>query len=197
MNNEYLFNEKKLTQATAFFIYKSQGKINILKLMKLLYLSERLSFKKFHEPMIGDSLVSMKRGPVLSMTLDLIDGGGKKDSFWEKWISDRSNHQVALKKPNLIESEDDLLELSEDDILILSEIWQEFGGRDQWELVEYTHNYCPEWRDPGSSCSAIDYNTLFDALGFSAGLKREIKEHLNEQIDLAKNKQQCLQDVRI
>lgn len=46
--------------------------------MKLLYLSERKSFEKFYVPLIGDSLVSMKNGPVLSFTLDRINSGSDK-----------------------------------------------------------------------------------------------------------------------
>ena len=44
MDNLFLFDEKKLTQATAFFLYKAHGRLPILKLMKLLYIAERESF---------------------------------------------------------------------------------------------------------------------------------------------------------
>jgi len=42
--------------------------------MKLLYLAERRSFEKHGEPMIGDRLVSMPQGPVLSCTYNLMNG---------------------------------------------------------------------------------------------------------------------------
>src|SRR6266487_2727273 len=67
---EMQFNEKKAAQVAAFFLHRARGELEILKLMKLMYLAERASYKKFGEPLIGDKLVSMDNGPVLSITLN-------------------------------------------------------------------------------------------------------------------------------
>jgi hypothetical protein len=40
----------------------------VIKLIKLMYLAERLSLQRYGEPLTGDRLVSMPDGPVLSMT---------------------------------------------------------------------------------------------------------------------------------
>lgn len=182
MDNIFLFNEKKLTEATIFFLLQTQHQnINILKLMKLLYLSERKSFEMFHTPIIGDSLVSMRNGPVLSLTLDRINHGSEKKTYWDKFISDRKDHAVALKVDTQIESDDDLLELSENDITVLKQVWFEFGSKSQWDLVDYTHDHCPEWRNPGSSVYPIQYQDLFNALGFSPELSNEIIDQLESQ----------------
>lgn len=182
MDNIFLFNEKKLTEATIFFLLQTQHQnINILKLMKLLYLSERRSFEMFHTPIIGDSLVSMKNGPVLSLTLDRINHGSEKKTYWDKFISDRKDHDIALKVDTQIESDDDLLELSENDITVLKQVWFEFGNKSQWDLVDYTHDHCPEWRNPGSSMYPIQYQDLFNALGFSPELSNEIIDQLESQ----------------
>ena len=178
--NINLFDERKLTQATIFFLLKSTNqRINILKLMKLLYLSERASFEMFHCPLIGDILGSMKNGPVLSRTLDRINEGSRYESYWDKYISDRKNHEIALKRQT-IEHEDDLLELSDNDIHVLKQIWFEFGSKDQWELVDYTHQHCTEWRNT-QSFIPITYSQLFEALGFSEILSQQILEWLQEQ----------------
>lgn len=182
MDNIFLFDEKKLTEATIFFLLQSdKHSINILKLMKLLYLSERKSFEMFHTPMIGDSLVSMKNGPVLSLTLDRINHGSQKKTYWDQFISDRKNHDIALKTDVQITSDDDLLELSDNDITVLKQIWFEFGNKTQWDLVDYTHDCCPEWRNPGSSVYPIEYKDLFKALGFSEELSNEIIDQLESQ----------------
>ncbi|OSI14206.1 Panacea domain-containing protein [Neisseria dumasiana] len=182
-----LFDEKKLTQATVFFLLHSPKRhINILKLMKLLYLAERKSFEMFHVPIIGDILGSMKNGPVLSRTLDRINEGSRQKSYWDGYISDRKNHEIALQ-PNLtMLNEDDLLELSENDITALKSIWFEFGDRNQWELVDYTHSNCTEWRNT-SSFIPITYSELFEALGFSKELSDSIVLDLKEQSYLAKS----------
>ncbi len=41
-----LFNEKKAAQAAAYFLLRAGGRLDVLKLMKLLYLAERRSFEK-------------------------------------------------------------------------------------------------------------------------------------------------------
>lgn len=187
MDNIFLFNEKKLTEATMFFLLKSpHHTINILKLMKLLYLSERKSFEKFYVPIIGDSLVSMKNGPVLSLTLDRINSGSDKKSYWNKYIADRKNHNISIRADSEIHSIDQLNELSNNDLNVVTEIFDLFGNKTQWELVDYTHDHCSEWRDPGSSMYPIEYKDLFKALNFSDDVSNQIITKLEKQIELNK-----------
>lgn len=190
MDNLFLFNEKKLTQATAFFLFKADGKLPILKLMKLLYLTERYSFKKFHRPLIGDSLVSMKHGPVLSITYNFMNGAVRHQDFWNEWISDRSEHEVGLKDKSLIRSVDDLLELSDNDVALLEDVWDHFGHFSRWELVDWTHANCAEWDDPGTSSFPITYEDLFNALGFEENLQKHIIESMEIEAEFNKEKQQ-------
>ena len=64
--------------------------MSLLSLTKMLYLAERESFKQYAEPLTGDTLVSMKHGPVLSNTLDLMNGFAKPDDAapWDQWIAE-------------------------------------------------------------------------------------------------------------
>lgn len=176
-----LFDERKLTQVTIFFLLQTPKKhINILKLMKLLYLSERKSFETFQLPIIGDILGSMKNGPVLLRTLDRINDGSRKISYWDKYISDRKDHEIALKTDSNINTIDDLLELSENDIFVLKRIWFEFGSLNEWELVDYTHEHCTEWSNT-RSLIPISYDKLLTALGFPENLRINIIKQLEEQ----------------
>lgn len=72
-----LFDERKAAQAAAFLLHKAGGRLPLLKLMKLLYLSERESLQKYGDTITGDTFVSMPNGPVLSMTLNFINGFAK------------------------------------------------------------------------------------------------------------------------
>jgi uncharacterized phage-associated protein len=172
-----LFNEKKAAQVAAFFLHKSSspaarmfgqhGRMKHLKLMKLMYLAERQSLEKYGEPMIGDSLFSMNKGPMLSSTLDLINGlSDSVEGGWDAWISDRSNHQVGLKV-RVDEPQRDLLELSEADLEILSDIWANFGHLDAFELADLTHEICPEWKDPKGSSIPISHEEILAVCGRS------------------------------
>lgn len=164
-----LFNEKKSAQAAAYFLFRAGGSLKVLKLMKLLYLAERRSFEAFGEPMIGDRLVSMPHGPVLSSTYNLMNGElSSVEGGWDSWVADRAEHSLALRNPQALRSpEQDLLELSDADLQILGETWQKFGWMDQWELRDYTHDHCPEWKDPEGSMIPMQPEELFEALKFT------------------------------
>lgn len=164
-----LFNEKKAAQAAAYFLFRAGGSLKVLKLMKLLYLAERRSFEAFGEPMIGDRLVSMPHGPVLSSTYNHMNGELLSvEGGWDSWVADRAEHDLELRNPRALRSpEQDLLELSDADLQILGETWQKFGRMDQWELREYTHDHCPEWKDPDGSMIPMRPEELFEALKFT------------------------------
>lgn len=183
-----LFNEKKAAQVAAFFLFEASrrgGNITILKLMKLMYLAERSSYEQYGEPIIGDALVSMPNGPVLSKTLDLINFGAQEnlDGGWDALIAERNGRDMALKSTDLIKSEDDLKELSESDLEILRSVWSEFGNKSAFWLRDYTHNpeNCPEWEDPDGSSVPIKLESLFEILGFSKEESAAILTRLNQR----------------
>jgi len=177
-----LFNEKKAAQVAAFFLLKAEKRranISLLKLMKLMYLSERKSYELYAEPMIGDRLVCMPHGPVLSNTLNLINFGAKKKvkGGWDELIADKQDRYIDLNPQTLIKSADDLRELSESDLEILESIWASYGKESAQTLRNLTHTkeVCPEWEDPDGSSIPISFDKLFDALGFS---KEESEFHI-------------------
>ena len=163
----HLFNERKAAQAAAWLLFRAGGAMPLLKLMKLMYLAERRSLEVHNEPLIGDRLVSMAHGPVLSRTYNHMNGAMPSGAGgWESWIADRSDHVLALRDPARLQSpETQLLALSDSDAETLDDIWGCFGDLDQWQLVEYTHTHCPEWRDPGESMIPIEMRDLFLAFG--------------------------------
>jgi uncharacterized phage-associated protein len=178
------YNELRAAESAAFFLYRAGGSLPIIKLLKLLYLAERLSFQRYGEPLTGDHLVSMPHGPVLSMTYDFINGAlQSSQGGWDTWVSDRENHSVALKDQSMIRSPElDLLQLSDSDLEILSETWSEFGHWDRWKLVDYTHSAaCPEWQDPNGSSSPITYASLFSALGYGNAEAAELEARMAKQ----------------
>lgn len=156
------FNDEKVAQMAAYFLERRGGQMSYLKLMKLLYLADRESYKRYDDPMSGDSHVSMAKGPVLSNTLNFISGQLESAS-WDSWIRSEAQHEVALNRQSV--SRDDLDELSEADLEILNDVFNEFGSMNRWQLVEYTHAHCPEWQDPQGSMYPISVRSMFLALG--------------------------------
>ena len=68
------YDEIKATQVAAYFLSKFNNRISKLKLMKLMYIADRESFRICGEPITYDAYCSMPHGPVLSKTYDIMKG---------------------------------------------------------------------------------------------------------------------------
>jgi len=164
---QILFNEAKATEAIAYFLGRSGGEMEILKLMKLAYLAERKSYELYGEPMMGDAPYSFEHGPVLSTVFDLAKVNSPKDSLvWNSLVAPSADKYVHLKNPQSFNT-DDLLNLSDADIQVLDAVWSQFGHMTASELRDYTHQHLPEYREqePGRRAQ-IDRIHLLKAVGF-------------------------------
>ena len=177
--------EKRAAQTAAFFICRAGGAIEVLKLMKLMYLAERESLAKYGEPITGDVLVSMKHGPVLSKTLDHINGFiDSEEGGWESWISGRAGHKLELQPAH--KPTDKLLQLSDADNEILDFIWNKFGHYSQYKLRDITHKICPEWEDPGDTSQLIPYSRILNCVGHKPEVVRELEQRIRDEDELDK-----------
>lgn len=154
------FNARKAAQVAAFFAIKGDGRINVLKLTKLIYLADRKHIEKYDYPIVDDQLVSMPHGPVDSQTFRYINGQDVGNG-WDEFISEKKKHIVRLARPISVDALD---ELSDAEIETLQEIWLSFGSMDQYTLRDWTHNNCPEWEDPQGSSYPIPYKRVFRCL---------------------------------
>ncbi len=179
-----MFNERKVAQMAAFLLRKQNDRMPHLKLMKLLYLADRESMGRFGAPISGDRIVAMPHGPVLSMTLNLMDGDVESaPGGWDGLISDKENHELSLKHAI---TRDDLDELSQADIDVLEAVWAQFGHMDKWTIRDYTHDHCPEWTDPNGSSNPISYESVFRALGQPAEVAMELSARIESERTLDK-----------
>ena len=158
----FRFNIGKATEAACCFLEHGGGQMNIMKLVKLLYLLDRLSLDRRGAPVVGGDYLSMRNGPVTSEVLDLINAGrliGEKDQRWEQCIRDRTNHEVRLEQMPNREN------LSDAEVDLLGEIWAKHGGKNQWQLVDWCHTHCTEWVPVTNGCAPIAIERLGIALG--------------------------------
>lgn len=158
-----MFSASTIAQMAAVFAKKEGGRINVLKLAKLLYLADRASIARYGSPISHDRFVSMEHGPVLSNALDLADGKTRSEE-WSTWIKPRRKHDVAVARDF---ERDDLSHLSDADLEVLDEVYKDVGWMDRFELRDYTHKHCPEWKDPGKSSLPIRIEDIFLALGLA------------------------------
>ncbi len=157
------FSARKAAQVTAFFAIRSRGRINVLKATKLVYLADRLSMERRDHPITDDNFVSMPFGPVNTYTYSYMTGAATiRQDEWAEFIGPRSGYDLPLRE-NV--TEEKLDELSQGDLRILEEVWATFADIDRFDLAEWTHRFCPEWRDPNGSSIPIDFATVFAKLG--------------------------------
>lgn len=122
----FRFDTGKATEEACLFLHKAGGRMNIMKLVKLVYLLDQLSLDRRGIPVVGGDYLSMRNCPVISELLDLINAGqllGDPGTRWQQCISDRRNHEVQLDSMPAREH------VSDAEVALLDEIWTEHGGK--------------------------------------------------------------------
>ena len=173
-----MMNELKTAQMAAYFLAKSGGKMRYIKLVKLLYLSDRESMRLTGESMTRDSAYSLPNGPVLSHTLNLLKEEVRND-YWSSLIG-RNGYESTLIAPVVVE---DLDELSVQDLEVLDTVNDQFGFFTWQALVEWTHKpeNLAEWKDPHGSRLPIKPEHIFEALGQSSEDARRLDAEYAER----------------
>ena len=166
-----MYCERTAAHMILFFLDKNRAKgekMSVMKLIKLLYLSERECIGKHGETICDDKLFSLPRGPVLSHTYDLLAGKtNPTQKDWLEWIDHTDSRDIKLKKNQTID-EDTVERLSRLDHRVMQDIWNRFGSMTAEQLSDYTHNpeKIPEWQDPHGSSIPIEYEDVFKAYGY-------------------------------
>lgn len=162
----FVFNERKAAQTAARLLRAAGGKLDVIVLIKLMYLGDRRALAERGLPITGAYMVSMPYGPVLSEVLDDINLGkrppGRGDGGeWYQFVSEREGQSVRAVK-----GADSTDQLSRYELRIIDETFEEFGGIPMWDLVDLTHEL-PEWHNPGRSAKPIPPEEILRHVGKS------------------------------
>jgi uncharacterized phage-associated protein len=165
------FDEAKATQAAAFILKLRGGQMHYLKLIKLLYLADREALIRWGIPITTDRYVSMDHGPVLSNVFNLITEEAPKPT-WSRFISaPLGEYEVRL----LQEAPTDRLSRAEE--RLLHEIYEEYGYRNRWDIVNNVMHKLPEWVNPEGSSVPISVREIMEGAGED---EQEIKAVVKE-----------------
>jgi len=95
---EFNYDPLKTVQAAALFLKLNRQPMEYMKLIKLLYIADRMALDRMDDTITGDNYVSMDHGPVLSKVYNLISHGPvyDKDNPWFKYISHPRKYCVEL-----------------------------------------------------------------------------------------------------
>jgi uncharacterized phage-associated protein len=131
------FNFGKSLQAAGILLRLEEGRMPYLRLLKLLYIADREMLAKEASPITGDRAYAMKYGPVLSHVYDLIKGVNTRFDEWGRYIQTTGYAVKLVNDPGRGM-------LSRGEVEKLTEVFERYRNRDQWELSDLTHEF-PEW----------------------------------------------------
>lgn len=137
------FKFQKAVQVINFFAQKEpNGTINKMKALKLIWLSDRCHLRQYGRPILNDSYVAMKYGPVASGSRDLLEGSSwlqdQEAEYRSRFIQNVGPYDIRSR--GLIDSD----YFSETDELVMDAVHSAYAGNGQFELSDISHMF-PEW----------------------------------------------------
>jgi hypothetical protein len=178
------FDPIKTIQAAAYFLKLEPGKrTNYMRLLKLLYLADRKSLELRGAPLCGDTPYAMERGPVPSVTFDMLKGNDPESPRWSEFITKIGYDVRLVKDPGN-------LALSRAELKILYDLSEEFRDKDEWDMVNWCHKNLPEYQECESELAEkkrvkIPFESILAAIG-RAGQRDAIIQQLNADKGFAK-----------
>lgn len=146
-------------------------------------MADRRFLELYDIPILNDEFYCLDNGPVDSLTYDYVKGQGLQRSEWEEYIKGRQDNVVRLAKPANRLSLD---ELSIAEEKVLRYITKKFKRLRSFELVDYVHQTCKEWKHPGGGSTCLTYDDVFKALG-KDNIPRRVR-HIQEMRNYAASK---------
>ena len=155
-----MFREDKTTQMAARFLSLANGRLEYIKLLKLLYLADKKMLIQRGHPITYDDCYAMKWGPVLSKTYDIIKGERESD-YWSVFI-ETNGYDVELK------DDPGSGKLSRAEDRIIDEVFEEYQHQESFDLVRHLHDTLQEWQrqQPGNSSKKMTYKLVLQTEGF-------------------------------
>lgn len=153
---------EKAIQAVGVLLRREGKKATRLRILKLLYIADRMSLEESGSPIIGSKVVAMKHGPLHSEVLDLISGSHSEEPRWSQFFSNEGRNMVLSDEPSVGQ-------LSRHEIAILNKVVDDRLSDTDWEIVDETHGF-QEWLtnypNPLENTSRpISLDSLIEAVG--------------------------------
>lgn len=166
------FQPLKATHLCALFASLAGGHIEKLKLIKLIYLTERRFLNTYSEPILWDEFFSLPHGPICSSTLNCIDGVLFEQLTSQFFVRQGNRNIHAVKKF----SNDDFDSLSAAEIDTAISVWSDHGKKSASQIRNFSHENCPEYFELESGRRPISYQEILSAVGnpYAAEIAEEI-----------------------
>lgn len=170
----FTFDINKTLAAVGYICSRNNGKADILKLVKMLYVADRTALIDWKRTITGDRFVSMDNGPVVSVVYNLIKGDAlpQFQKLWAEYVDARKGNTIVLKKVP------DIGYLSDREIKLLCAVFEKINPMSSVQLIDWLHKL-PEWENPKGSSTKIDPRKI---LKFSTTLTDEQISGVEDEI---------------
>lgn len=189
LSMRFNFDSRRTAQAACRVLLNQDGRMTLLKVIKLLYLVDREALKRRGTPLTGDKMVSMDHGPVLSGTYNLIKDDAPTEALatWHQYVSPRQgDYLTAIPAKPADGSPDERRlydHLSAWELHLIDEISRQYGRLSAGALIDYVHDF-PEWESPAGSSKPIDPVVILKEAGFAPDQIAEIRREAAEESKL-------------
>ena len=178
MGNPFHFHYGKAAQAVASLLrLEEHHRIKYYRLLKLIYIADRLGVQETGRPIIGGRLIAMERGPLHSAGFDLMKGKDIETPWWAKYFRVHDYDVEMIDDPGNGD-------LSKAEIELLNRVHDEYEADDEWEVGKKTHEFAEfKKNQPGPGASkTIPFGDLLEAVGRSADAEAIEKDAQQEAV---------------
>lgn len=150
-------------QVMAAFVQRAGGPINMTHLMKLVYLADKKALIKTGAPITCSVLKALPYGPVSDAAMDAGEHGLEGDADDMFLLCPKKGIDPRLVQLAKAISRSDLNFLSDVEISIIDEVWDEWKDVPQQEVIDKTHlnpEYAAAWalaQGAGQGSAVIGY----------------------------------------
>jgi uncharacterized phage-associated protein len=165
MTLTFPYDPARASHASRWLLSKHGGTLDRMKLIKLIFLADRLHLARYGRPIVGGRYRAMQHGPVASEFYNQIKNNELEGTA-----------QVGTTYRIQVVTEPDEDELSETDIEILREIDGKYGSLDSIRLRDMTHRLQAWERNykGGGSSYPLPYEDFFRDLAPEDGAMLEL-----------------------
>lgn len=150
---EFYYNPRKATQAVAYLIRLNGDRMDLWRMLKLVYLFDRASLVETGSTITGDALDNLPHGGTPSQIYDNTKpkrDARFKDAVWREYLSENVDNEIRLLRPDF-----DTDELSDFDRAVIEKVWNEFRNFSMTRLYTHVHSL-PEFKDPQGRSTRVD-----------------------------------------
>ena len=94
-----MLDVKKAIQAVGVLLRREGKRASRLRLLKLLYIADRISLQRTGRQILGSKIVAMKHGPLHSEVFNLIEGDHVQTPLWSHYFRNSGRDVVLEEEP--------------------------------------------------------------------------------------------------